>query len=100
MSGVRIVSPEGAVASAPAALTGPLATLAGRRVGVLDPETQRYIKVYLPIIPTLIDAILHSGMRKRSGRWLDSGEFDEQLVDPGEDQHEGLDAGHARLLPR
>jgi hypothetical protein len=49
---------------------------------VLDPVTGQYIQVFLPITATLIDAILHSGMRKRSARWLDSGEFDERIADP------------------
>lgn len=48
---------------------------------VLDPQTTRYTEVFFPILPTLIDALLHSGMRKSSARWLDSGEFDEEIVD-------------------
>jgi hypothetical protein len=48
---------------------------------VKNPTTQAYEEVFFPLSPIIIDIILHSGMRKFSARWLDSGEGDEFSVD-------------------
>jgi Putative phage integrase len=46
-----------------------------------NPTTQAYEEIFFPLSPIIIDIILHSGMRKFSARWLDSGEGDEFSVD-------------------
>lgn len=48
---------------------------------VRHPETGELTKVFFPAAPTLVDIILHTGMRGMQGRWLDSGEGDEFLAD-------------------
>lgn len=48
---------------------------------VRSPETNELIEVFFPAAPTLIHVILHSGMRGKQARWLDSGEGDENEID-------------------
>ncbi|EKS31066.1 VPA1269 family protein [Afipia felis] len=48
---------------------------------VKNTRTQAYEEVFFPLLPILIDIILHSGLRKHQARWLDSGEGDEFGVD-------------------
>jgi hypothetical protein len=46
-----------------------------------NPETGEYENVFWPAEAIVVDIILNSGMRHKSGRWVDSGEGDEKIID-------------------
>ncbi|GAA2857848.1 hypothetical protein GGQ99_002332 [Aminobacter niigataensis] len=48
-----------------------------------NPTTGEYETVFWPAEPIVVDIILNSGMRHISARWVDSGEGDENRLDPG-----------------
>jgi integrase len=49
---------------------------------VTDPATHDQITVFWPAIPCIVENILIYGMRLSSALWLDSGEGDENWIDP------------------
>lgn len=46
------------------------------------PETGEMIEAFFPAAPILVHVILHTGMRGLQAVWLDSGEGDEDKIDP------------------
>lgn len=49
---------------------------------VVDRETGEITTTFFPGLPSLIHAILMTGMRGSQARWLDSGEGDVEVIDP------------------
>jgi hypothetical protein len=46
-----------------------------------NPDTGEYENVFWPAEAIIVDILLNSGMRHKSGRWVDSGEGDEKIID-------------------